>query len=154
MSVRLPYRRFAPEVFQQLVALGNAAASELDPVLVELIKTRVSQINGCAFCINMHTKELRKLGETEQRVYLLDAWRETSLYTDRERAALAWAEAVTRLPNGDVPDEAFEQARAHFGDTELVQLTFVTTTINSWNRLAISFRPPVLPDHPVPASGA
>ena len=149
MSTRLSYRRVAPEVYQKQSELTTAAAAGLDPILVELVKTRVSQINGCAFCINMHTKILRDAGETEQRIYLLDAWRETPLYTERERAALAWAEAVTHLTNGDVADEVYDQARAQFNDEDLVQLTYVTTTINSWNRLAISFRSPVRPDRPV-----
>jgi AhpD family alkylhydroperoxidase len=154
MSARLPYRRLAPELYQKLGELGKAAAVDLDPVLVELVKTRVSQINGCAYCINLHTKALRELGETEQRIYLLDAWRETPLYTERERAALAWAEAVTRLPNGEVPDELFDETRAQFSDTELVQLTYVTAAINSWNRLAIPFRSPVVADRPAPAASA
>ncbi|MBA2518202.1 MAG: carboxymuconolactone decarboxylase family protein [Chloroflexia bacterium] len=141
MTPRLSYRRLAPDTYQKMLDLSAAASSTLEPVLVELVKTRVSQINGCAFCINLHAKALRAAGETEQRINLLNAWRETSLYTDRERAALAWAEAVTRLPNGDVPDEVYDQARSRFSDKELVDLTFVTTTINAWNRLAISFRP-------------
>jgi AhpD family alkylhydroperoxidase len=150
MSARLSYRRVAPELYQKQSELTTAAAVGLDLILVELVKTRVSQINGCAFCINMHTKALREAGETEQRIYLLDAWRETPLYTERERAALAWAEAVTRLTHGDVADELYDRARAQFSDEELVQLTYVTTSINAWNRLAIAFRSPVRPDHPVP----
>ncbi len=153
MSPRLSYRRVAPEVYQKQSELTTAAATGLDLILVELVKTRVSQINGCAFCINMHTKVLRDAGETEQRIYLLDAWRETPLYTEQERAALAWAEAVTRLTNGEVADELYDQARAQFSDEELVHLTYVTTTINAWNRLAISFRSPVRTDRPAATDG-
>lgn len=154
MPARLPYRRLAPDAIQALTELGDAAKHGLDPILVELIKTRVSQINGCAFCINMHTKELRTLGETEQRIYLLDAWRETPLYTDRERAALAWAETVTILPNREVTDAEFAAVSAEFSDLEVVALTFVIIGINSWNRLAIPFRAPVVADKPAPAEAA
>jgi AhpD family alkylhydroperoxidase len=154
MTTRLPYRRLAPDTYQKMLDLSAAASSTLEPILVELVKTRVSQINGCAFCLNMHTKALRAEGETEQRIYLLPAWRETTLYTDRERAALAWAEAVTRLPNGEVPDDIYDQARAQFSDQEVVDLTFVTTTINAWNRLAIAFRPVVAADPPAIAVAA
>ncbi|MDQ3694600.1 MAG: carboxymuconolactone decarboxylase family protein [Chloroflexota bacterium] len=156
MTPRLSYWRLAPDTYQKMLDLSAAASSALEPVLVELVKTRVSQINGRAFCINMHTTALRTAGETEQRIYLLNAWRETSLYSDRERAALAWAEAVTRLPNGDVPNEVYDHARSRFSDKELVDLTFVTTTINAWNRLAISFRPAFAADRqqdPVAAPG-
>ena len=154
MSTRLNYRRLAPELYKSLGALSRDAGAGLDHILVDLVKTRAFQINGCAFCIDMHTKALRQAGETEQRIYLLNAWRETSLYTEQERAALAWTEAVTRLTNGDVPDEVFEQARAHFSETELVHLTYVVATINTWNRLAISFRPQVVPDRPVTVEAA
>jgi AhpD family alkylhydroperoxidase len=105
-----------------------------------LIKTRASQINGCAYCIDMHTKEARAKGESEQRLYLLNAWREAPFYTDRERAALAWTEAVTLVADGHVPDEVYEQARVQFSEQELVNLTMAIVAINGWNRLAISFR--------------
>lgn len=154
MSARPSFRRLTPELYEQQAALGAAAAAGLEPVLVELVRNRVSQINGCAFCLDMHTKALRKLGETEQRIYLLSAWRETPLYTERERAALAWAEAVTRLAGGNVADDVYDQVRAQFSDHELAHLTFVTTTINAWNRLAIAFRSPVTPDRAAPASAA
>lgn len=109
--------------------------------LLHLVKLRVSQINGCAYCIDMHSKDLRAAGDSEQRLYLLDAWREApSFYTDRERAALAWAEAVTRVTEGHVPDSVYEQARAQFSEQELVNLTLAVTTINAWNRLSIAFR--------------
>ncbi len=108
--------------------------------LVDLICVRVSQINGCAYCIDMHTKDLRAHGETEQRLYLLNAWRESPFYTERERAALAWAEAVTRLTEGQVPDDIYEQAREQFSKAELANLTLATVAINSWNRFNIAFR--------------
>jgi len=108
--------------------------------LLELIKTRVSQINGCAYCIDMHTKDARAAGETEQRLYMLEAWRESPFYTERERAALAWAEAVTLVREGHVPDEVYEQARAQFGEDELANLTLAVVAINGWNRFNIAFR--------------
>jgi AhpD family alkylhydroperoxidase len=114
----------------------------LDQNLIHLLKLRVSQMNGCAYCIDMHSKDLRAAGETEQRLYLLDAWRESPFYSERERAALAWAEAVTRVTEGHVPDAVFEQARAQFSDEELANLTLAVTTINAWNRLSIAFRIP------------
>jgi AhpD family alkylhydroperoxidase len=110
--------------------------------LLELVKTRASQINGCAFCIDMHTKDARANGETEQRLYALNAWRETPFYTDREQAALAWTEAVTLINVGHVPEDVFEQARAQFTDEELVNLTTAVVAINGWNRLSIAFRVP------------
>ena len=107
---------------------------------MHLIKLRVSQINGCAFCLDMHWKDLKVEGETEQRMYSLDAWRETSYYTDRERAALAWAEAVTNITDGHAPDEVFEEARQYFSEQEMADLTLAVTAINSWNRVSIAFR--------------
>ena len=112
----------------------------LEPSLLHLLKFRVSQINGCAYCLDMHSKDLRAEGETEQRLYLLDAWRESPFYTERERAALAWAEAVTLVTEGHVPDEVYEQARAQFSEDELANLTLAVVTINGWNRLNIAFR--------------
>jgi AhpD family alkylhydroperoxidase len=112
----------------------------LEKALLELIDFRVSQINGCAYCLDMHSKDLRAAGETEQRLYLLDAWRESPFYTERERAALAWAEAVTLVGEGHVPDEVYEQARAQFGEEELVNLTLAVVAINGWNRFNIAFR--------------
>lgn len=114
--------------------------SGLEKPLLELIDFRVSQINGCAYCLDMHSKDLRAGGETEQRLYLLDAWRESPFYTERERAALAWAEAVTLVTDGHVPDEVYEQARAQFGEEELVNLTLAVVAINGWNRFNIAFR--------------
>jgi AhpD family alkylhydroperoxidase len=115
-------------------------ASRLEPSLVELLKVRASQINGCAYCIDMHTKDARSEGETEQRLYALSAWRETPLFTARERAALAWTEAVTLIADGHAPDDIYELAKQSFSDEELVNLTLAVITINGWNRLAISFR--------------
>lgn len=116
------------------------AKSSLDQNLLHLIKYRVSQINGCAYCLDMHSKDLRAAGESEQRLYLLDAWRETPFYTERERAALAWAESVTNITEGHVPDEVYEEVRKHFSEEELIDLTLAVATINSWNRLSIAFR--------------
>jgi AhpD family alkylhydroperoxidase len=117
-------------------------ASGLEHSLIELIKIRTSQINGCAYCLDMHTKDARAMGETEQRIYTLNAWRETPFFSERERAALAWAEAVTRVGDTHVPDEVYEIAQKQFDERELVALTFAVIAINSWNRLAISFRAP------------
>jgi AhpD family alkylhydroperoxidase len=112
----------------------------LEQSLLELVKFRASQINGCAYCIDMHTKDARAHGETEQRLYALSAWRETPYFTERERAALAWTEAVTLVSATGVPDDDYEEARLHFDDGELVDLTFAIVAINGWNRLAVSFR--------------
>ena len=114
----------------------------LERPLFELVKIRASQINGCAYCIDMHTKDARLAGETEQRIYALNAWRETPFFSDRERAALEWTEAVTRVSDTHVPDEIHERVSAHFDEAELVALTFGVVVINSWNRLAVSFRAP------------
>lgn len=114
--------------------------SGLEPLLIHLVKLRVSQINGCAYCIDMHWKDLRALGETEQRLYSLDAWGECPYYSDRERAALRWAEAVTDLHDGHVPDAVYEEVSRHFDEQGMSNLTFVVAAINSWNRLAIAGR--------------
>jgi AhpD family alkylhydroperoxidase len=131
-----------------LFTLSNETAANLDPSLFELVKIRASQINGCAYCIDMHTKDARAAGETEQRIYALNAWRETPFFTDRERAALEWTEAVTRVGDTHVPDEIYERVAAEFDESELVALTFGVIVINSWNRLAVSFRAPVGSYHP------
>src|ERR687896_222365 len=129
------------KAMQALFGLGiYLAKSPVEQSLLELIYFRVSQINGCAYCLDMHAKDLRAKGETEQRLYLLDAWREAPFYTERERAALAWAESVTLVTEGHVPDEVYEQARAQFGEEELVNLTLAVVAINGWNRLSIAFR--------------
>lgn len=131
------------DVIQAMMGLAvPIRRSGLEPALLELVKVRASQINGCGYCIDMHTKDARASGETEQRLYLLAAWREASVYTDRERAALVWTEAVTRLEHQDVPDPVYEQARAAFTEEELVALTVAIVQINGWNRLLIAFRRP------------
>ena len=125
---------------QALYGLGiYLSKSPVEKSLLNLIYYRVSQINGCAYCLDMHAKDLRAAGETEQRLYVLDAWRETPLYSDRERAALAWAEAVTKITNGHVPDEVYEEASKQFSEQELIDLTLAVTTINTYNRLNIAF---------------
>ena len=125
-------------------ALGGVetylAGSSIEKSLLHLIKFRVSQINGCAFCLDVHSKDLRASGETEQRLYLLDAWRESPFYSDRERAALSWAEALTLITADHVPDEIYEAARKEFNEQELFDLTLAVTTINAWNRFGIAFR--------------
>src|SRR6476659_3595539 len=124
MEQRLNYFEAAPKLVHAMFALGAPVAhSGLEPSLIDLINFRVSQINGCAYCLDMHSKDLRAAGETEQRLYLLEAWRESPFYSERERAALAWAEAVTLLTNKDVPDDVYEQARSQFNDQELAMLT-------------------------------
>ncbi len=143
MQTRLDYAKASPGALKAMLGLEvHVASSGLDPVLVELVKLRISQINGCAYCIDMHTKELRAKGETEQRLYLLNAWREAPFYSEREMAALAWAEAATRLSNGEVSEETYERARKHFSETQLVDLTLAIVAINGWNRLSIGFRVP------------
>lgn len=124
----------------------------LEPALLELVKMRASQINGCAFCLDMHSKDARAAGESEQRLYVLDAWREAPLYSDRERAALDWTEAVTRVADTQVPDRVYEHVSQHFDDAELLDLTLAITAINAWNRLAISSRMPVGQYRPAQAS--
>jgi AhpD family alkylhydroperoxidase len=141
MSARIEHTKVAPGAFQAMMSLEKYLHNcGLEASLLELVKMRASQINGCAFCLDMHSKDARAAGETEQRLYLLNAWREAPFYSARERAALAWAEAVTLIADGHVPDEVFDEARQHFGEQELVNLTLAVVAINGWNRLAISFR--------------
>jgi AhpD family alkylhydroperoxidase len=141
MKPRLNSYQVAPAVMQAMQALETAVQKiGLEPTLIELVKIRASQINGCAFCLHMHTKDARAKGETEQRIYLLNAWRESPLYAERERAALAWTEAVTLVSETHVPDEVFVEAKAQFSDEELAQLTLLIVAINGWNRFAIAFR--------------
>jgi AhpD family alkylhydroperoxidase len=140
MESRLEYAKVAPEAYRAMLGLGAyLARCGLEKGLLELIKIRVSQINGCAFCLDMHTKDARALGETEQRIYLLSAWRETPFYTDRERAAFTWAETLTQIGDG-VSDAAFAEVSQHFTEKEVVDLTWAVVSINGWNRVAISFR--------------
>lgn len=117
-----------------------AANSSIEHSLYELVKTRASQINGCAYCLDMHTRDARKAGETEQRLYVLSAWRDTPFFTERERAALEWTEALTQISQNHISDELYERVKAHFNDRELVDLTMAIVVINGWNRLAIPFR--------------
>ena len=142
MEPRLKADEIAPEAYKavlQVQAYINHH-SGLEHSLLNLIYMRASQINGCAYCIDMHSKDARALGETEQRLYELNAWRETPFFTERERAALAWTEAVTLVAQTHVPDEVYEEAKAHFTDQELVNLSLAVAQINVWNRLAIAFR--------------
>ncbi|HEX5414498.1 MAG TPA: carboxymuconolactone decarboxylase family protein [Chloroflexota bacterium] len=141
MEPRLEYGKVAPGAAAAMGGLERSVRdSGLEKSLVELVKLRASQLNGCAYCIDMHTKDARAHGESEQRLYALTAWRETPFYTPRERAALAWSEAVTRVGEGHVPDEVYDLARSQFAEKELVDLTMAVIAINGWNRLAISFR--------------
>ncbi len=141
MQPRIEHRKVSPGAMNAMMGVERDLHScRLPEDLLHLIKLRVSQMNGCAYCIDMHAKDLRAAGETEQRIYLLDAWREAPFYSERERAALGWAEAVTLITEGHVPDAVYEQARSQFGEEELVNLTLAIATINSWNRLSIAFR--------------
>jgi AhpD family alkylhydroperoxidase len=151
MKARLNPYKASPEVMKAVEALETAiVGSGLDHALIELVKTRASQINGCAFCIHMHTRDARAHGETEERLYLLDAWRESPLYTEKERAALAWTEALTLISETHAPDADYEELRRHFDETEAVNLTALIGMINTWNRIAIGFRF----QHPVKAKAA
>ena len=146
MTPRMNFMQAAPDTVKALMALeAQIQGSGLEQSLIELVKARASQINGCAYCINMHTQDARKHGETEQRLYLLNAWREAPAYSERERAALAWTEAVTLIADTHAPDDLYAEVRKHFSEAETVNLTMLIATINAWNRLAISFRamPPV-----------
>jgi AhpD family alkylhydroperoxidase len=141
MAERLNYARAFPEGVHAVLGVEKAIkGSGLEPSLYELIKTRASQMNGCAYCIDMHTKDARAAGETEQRLYALNAWRETPFYSPRDRAALAWTEAITNIQQGHASDAEYEAARKEFSEAELVRLTFAITQINTWNRIAIAFR--------------
>jgi AhpD family alkylhydroperoxidase len=141
MTQRIDYQKASPGAFQAMLAMETyVRRCGLEPALVELVKTRVSQINGCAFCLDMHTKDARAAGESEQRLYLLAAWRETTFYTPRERAALAWAEALTQLPGNEVSDALYEEVRRQFDEKSMVDLTMAVIAINGWNRLAVPFR--------------
>ena len=141
MSTRIDIMRVSPKATQAMLQLQKYVnESGLEHSLLELVKMRASQINGCAYCLDMHSKDARAAGETEQRLYLLDAWRETSLYTPRERAALEWTEALTLVHRDHVPDEVFASVREHFDEQELADLSLAVVAINGWNRLAIGFR--------------
>ena len=141
MQTRLNAYAVAPETLKPLLALEEQiAASGLEKSLMLLIKTRASQINGCAYCLHMHTSDALKAGETAARLFLLDAWQESKLYTPRERAALAWTDALTKVSETHAPDADYDELKAHFSDIEMVNLTLLIASINSWNRLAIAFR--------------
>jgi AhpD family alkylhydroperoxidase len=140
MQARLDYSK-APDVLKTMLGLADYLRQcGLEHSLMNLIDLRASQINGCAFCLDMHWKDLKAGGEDDQRLYSLDAWRETPFYSERERAALAWTEAVTNVTQGHVPDEVYEEARKHFSEKELADLTLAVVAINGWNRLNIAFR--------------
>ena len=141
MQPRIEADKVAPDGIKAMWGLEHYVRHcGLEPALLELVKLRASQINGCAYCIDMHTKDARAHGEAEQRLYALNAWRETPFFSDRERAALAWTKAVTEVAQTHVPDDVYEAAHRHFNDKELVDLTLAVAAINGWNRLAISFR--------------
>ncbi|GGF29378.1 alkyl hydroperoxide reductase AhpD [Aliidongia dinghuensis] len=144
MKARIDYARFRSLTERTAAALVSISAavkeSGLDPKIIELVKVRASQINGCAFCLHMHVAEARAIGERDDRLHLLSAWHESPFFTPRERAALAWTDALTRLDQGHVPDEVFAEASAQFDEAELAQLTSTVITINAWNRIAIAYR--------------
>jgi len=141
MQPRIDYRKYAGEALQTMLNLEKyIAAAGLDEKMVELMKMRASQINGCAYCLDMHSIDARAIGESEQRLYALNAWRETPFFSDRERAALAWTEAITLVSETHVPDSAYEEVKKYFSEKEIIDLTVVATVINMWNRMAIATR--------------
>ena len=141
MEERLNPYKTAPKVYQAMLAQSEVANHSLiEKPLQELVKMRASEINGCAYCLDMHSKDARAAGESEQRLYMLAGWREASVYTEREKAALGWTEAVTSLGNGGVPDEVYQRALKQFTPEELVNLTLVVNVINSWNRINVAFQ--------------
>ncbi len=141
MEPRFDYAKVAPGVYQAMIGLERYLHQcGLEESLLHLVKLRSSQINGCAYCLDMHWKDLRAIGESEQRLYSLDAWEESPFYSDRERAALVWTEAVTRVADTHVPESVYKEARQHFSEAELANLTLAIATINGWNRLSIAAR--------------
>jgi AhpD family alkylhydroperoxidase len=143
MTQRIDIRKYLKsDAGQAMLSLGKVNAASLEQSLLELVKVRTSQINGCAYCIDMHTKDARAIGETEQRLYALNAWREAPFFSDRERAALEWAEAITRVADTHVPDEVYDRVRGQFDEAEIVGLTVAAVATNAWNRLVLSFRVP------------
>lgn len=143
MNTRLNYTKAAPGAFQAMLRLEEYVDnSGLETSLLRLVQIRASQINGCAYCLDMHTQDARAEGESEQRLYLIAGWREAPFYSERERAALEWTEAITLVAGDHVPDEVYEHVRPHFTDEELVNLTMAVNVINSWNRLNVAFRIP------------
>lgn len=143
METRIDFVKAAPTAIHHVLALSKYVHDcGLENSLLQLVFMRASQLNGCAYCLDMHSKDARAAGETEQRLYTLDAWRETPFYSDRERAALAWTEVVTNIQQGHAPDAAYNEVRRFFNENEVVNLTLAIASINVWNRLAISFRAP------------
>jgi AhpD family alkylhydroperoxidase len=141
MQPRLNFKQVSPDAIKAMLGLQACVEkSGIEHSLLELVKMRASQVNGCAYCLDMHSKDARAAGETEQRLYVLDAWRETGFYSDRERAALAWTEALTLISQTHAPDDVFEEVRGQFSEREIVDLTLAIVAINGWNRLAIGFR--------------
>ena len=144
MNTRIDVGKYiSSNLAQALLKLSFESQKRLEHSLLRLVEIRASQINGCAYCLDMHTKDARAAGETEQRIYTLNAWRETPFFTDRERAALEWTEAVTLVAEQGVPDDVYERVKQQFNEEELVAVTFAVVVINSWNRLNVSFRPHV-----------
>ncbi len=151
MKARMNMYEVAPDAMKAMLALENyVSGSGLEKSLMELVKMRASQINGCAFCLDMHSRDARKHGETEQRLYVLPAWRESPLFSPRERAALAWTEALTLIAQTHAPDDVYEELRSQFSEAEIAKLSLLVVTINGWNRLAIGMRA----IHPVGAANA
>jgi len=141
MTQRMNFYGVAPKLLEPMLAIeGLIKAGSLEPSLIDLVKIRASQINGCAYCLHMHTSDARKAGEREERIYLLDAWHESNLYSARERAALAWTESLTRIAQTHAPDADYAEVKAQFDDKALMELTLLITNINAWNRIAIGFR--------------
>jgi AhpD family alkylhydroperoxidase len=141
MQPRLEIHKAAPQAYRAMASLESYVRnSGLETALLELVRLRASQINGCAYCIDMHTKDARAAGESEQRLYALTAWSETPFFSDRERAALAWTEALTLISETHAPDQVYEEVRAHFSDEEVVNLSMAIVAINGWNRIALGFR--------------
>ena len=141
MTTRLDFYRSHPAAIKAMMGVEEQISKgSLDPILQELVRLRASQINGCAFCLDMHVTDARKAGETERRLATVSAWRETPFFSERERAALEWTEALTLVAQNHVPDSVWEAVRPHFDDKELTELTLLITSINSWNRFAIAFR--------------
>lgn len=141
MEQRLDFYKASPEAIKAMVALEVAVSKlGIEPALQELVRLRASQVNGCAYCVDLHSSDARKKGETERRLYAVSVWHETPFFTPRERAALGWTEAITRIADTHAPDEAYEALRAEFNEAECVNLTLAIGLINSWNRLAIGFR--------------
>ena len=155
MQPRIDVQKVAPTGYRAMAALESHVrnSSRLEPSLLELVRMRASQINGCAYCLDMHSKDARSAGESEQRLYALNAWRETPFFTERERAALAWTEAITLISSGQASDEVYEEVRQRFTEEELVNLTLAIVAINGWNRLAIGFRAVLGSYQPAAAQG-